>query len=207
MPAITSVVDHISQRHDKPWLIVGKGPSAIRFPTITAGRPYHLFTLNHACVFLPEGDTDSVAHFMDLEAAQDCADILLRRHAPLCLPWYPHVKFKPRRESLIVDPQIAGSRSEAFTVLSYNSTIAGNLPRNPNLPTIRVRFFSAVAAFNILAAAGCRDIYSLGLDGGNNYAPQFHPKDKLANGRKSFDVQFSEIARTIQEQNVVHKRI
>jgi hypothetical protein len=65
---------------------------------------------------------------------------------------------------------------------------------------VRVKFFSAVAAVNLLAQAGVRTIRSLGLDGGAAYSDEFIDlKDKtlLANSRSSFDRQFEEIARTI----------
>jgi hypothetical protein len=65
---------------------------------------------------------------------------------------------------------------------------------------VRVKFFSAVAALNLLTEAGVRTIRSLGIDGGATYSQEFTDlKDKtlLANRRTSFDRQFEEIARTI----------
>jgi hypothetical protein len=68
--------------------------------------------------------------------------------------------------------------------------------RRGKLPTVRVRLFSAVAGLNILALARVKRVYTLGIDGGTEYAKCVPAADRLANGQDSFDVQFKELRRT-----------
>jgi hypothetical protein len=65
-----------------------------------------------------------------------------------------------------------------------------------------VRYFSAVAAVNLLAVSGVREIFTIGVDGGSSYAPDFDKKTLLVNGRASFDVQFKEIRDTEKRKGV-----
>lgn len=186
--SVTSYVGKHTAAHPRPWLVLGKGPTAERVAEVDTSQ-YHILTLNHACMVA----TPTVAHFVDIEAYRDCAGRLESTINPkVCLPWHPHVGNKAGKPCL-TDYGIPERR-----LLSYNSTTAGKLPRMPGLPTVRLRFFSAVAAFNILGQAGVREVYSLGVDGGTEYAPAFDAKDRLSNGRSSFDDQFGEIANAVK---------
>lgn len=195
----TSILDHVSDNLMRPWMIVGKGPSldVLTPPELVEllGR-YNLFTLNHACRFIPRDDTVSVAHFADLEAFNECR--VFARGIHFCLPWWPHVANRPGRLNLgqlaDQDDDLGQLRTDGL-LLGYNSTIAQALPRNEALPEIRVRYFSAVAAVNILARAGVKPIYAIGVDGGKSYSTAFAGQTPLTNGRSSFDVQFTEIER------------
>ena len=59
-------------------------------------------------------------------------------------------------------------------------------------PVVRVRGFSGVAAVNLLANAGVKEVFTLGVDGGTKYSSKFDKSTLLANGRESFDCQKSE---------------
>lgn len=184
-----------------PWLVVGKGPSCGYISRVDPAR-YHVLTLNHACRVVEP----SIAHFTDLEAFFDCVPTLDDRKCAYCLPWYPHVGNAVGRKTLndhgpAVRPKGLGD------LVSYNSSLAHKLPRNAALPDVRVRHFSAVAAFNILALAGIREIASIGVDGGTGYAEGFDPKDRLANGRKSFDPQTKEITNTVTRNGIHWTRL
>lgn len=198
---ITSVVDFVRTHtlaHPRPWLVVGKGPSADYIARVDT-REYNVVTLNHACrVVRP-----ALAHFIDLEALAECEPHLTG--VPVALPWHPHRHFKPvaatlddlaEQDGLIRRHYHTGIPSTLL--YGYNSTTANKLARNIRLPVLRVRFFSATAAFAILCAAGVREIHSLGVDGGTGYADGFDPKTRLANGRKTFDDQTPEIERTVR---------
>jgi hypothetical protein len=182
----------------RPWLVAGKGPTAAKLPRLDLSG-YRVLTLNHACLVADP----AVAHFVDLEPVVDCADrlfeLLLGPAPPwLVLPWHPHVRCSPAASTLLDVALAAAGRGEdsptgvLATALkrgrlaSYNSTTAGLLPLAVGLPLVRVRLFSAAAAFNLLAAAGVRgEVATVGVDGGTKYAPQFDEKDRLANGRSS----------------------
>ncbi len=181
----------------RPWLLVGKGPSLDRRSEFDLSG-YHVLTLNHSCLLV----SPSLAHFTDLEAAVECINHLDDGNIPLVMPWHPHVGFRPSPNSLgdyvRNDSAKRGGLGRMYSrnlLYSYNSTRARN--RVQWLPTVPVRFFSAVAGLNLLALAGVRVIRSLGVDGGTGYARELDAKDRLANGRDSFDAQFSEMRKTV----------
>lgn len=183
----------------KPWLIVGKGPSS-DFISRVYPADYHVFTLNHACKIIQP----TIAHFVDIEAFMACLEHLCVTKVPYCLPWYPHVESKPTPVTLntLGDAARMYNGKPLGPLLSYNATTAGKLKPHPSLPAIRLRFFSAVAAFNILATAGIKRITSIGVDGGRGYAEAFDTKDCLANGRDSFDAQTPEIQKTVSVNGI-----
>ncbi len=185
---------------DRPYVILGKGPSAERY-SADVGNGHRVLTLNHACRLA--GPKAHVNHFIDVAAYRDCRDSLEGHYT--CLPWRPHINNKASKFTLydlIQEEPILQARQQEGRLLSYNSTSAGFLAKNPKLSTVRVRYFSAVAAFNLLAMAGIRRIDTLGIDGGTCYAQYFEAKDCLANGLTSFDVQFSEIQRTVRQHGL-----
>lgn len=194
-----SVVDWVREKSagGKPWLLVGKGPTADFLCRIDLNA-YHVCALNHACRLVP----CDLAHFVDVEAYLACRHALMR-HVRVALPWHPHVRFRPG-PALTTYPELAelGRR-----LLSYNSSSAGKLPRGPGLPTLRLRHFGSVGAFNALVAAGVREVHSVGVDGGTGYAEGFDEKDRLANGRKSFDAQFPEMRQTAKRNRVKWVRL
>lgn len=197
-----SVVDHVrelTRATPRRWLVVGKGPTADYICRVDTTR-YHVLTLNHACrVVRP-----AVAHFVDAEAVEDCLPHLRQGLFAVAAPWHPHRHHKAHADTLAQYPW-AGEFGDLL--LSYNATTANTLPRNPALPVIRLRYFSAVAAFNILVAAGVRSVHSIGVDGGTGYAEAFDKRTRLANGRSSFDVQFGEINQTLKKNKVHWHRL
>ena len=180
----------------KPWLILGKGPSFSKRFEFDLDQ-YHRMSLNHAVRELPV----RVAHIIDLDVVNDCGKIILRNAQFLVLPWMPHVQNRPGPHNL---GQLAQTHPVLFELNREERLLWYNHSRAPrqhgDSPVVRVKFFSAVAALNLLAQAGVRTIRSLGIDGGATYSDEFIDlKDKtlLSNRRSSFDRQFEEIARTI----------
>ena len=135
------------------------------------------------------------------------------RHTPVILPYVPHVRLIPGAADLegllaLLNAgaahgylAVAAKRRELW---SYNSTRVPRRRYGLGLSEVRVRYFSAVPAFNLLALAGHKTVYTLGVDGGKHYAKEFPLKDCLANGHQSFDIQFREIARTCRLYDVRH---
>lgn len=195
-----SVVEHVKRLRDRPWLIVGKGPSFRAWDPAMQDR-YRIIALNHVCQKL----TPDIAHFTDMPAFLDCVnDVFWRRverPPAVAMPWYPHEDNKPGRclnEHLACNG-ILRTLDAKQRLLSYNSSLASKLPQHKRLPFIYVRYFSAVAAVSILCAAGVNVIRTLGIDGGAAYASDFDSRTLLSNGRSSFDVQFEAI------DSVLHK--
>jgi hypothetical protein len=177
---------------------LGKGPSADRIASIDPEQ-YHIFSLNHACLYRPP----TLAHFVDLEALHDCHAWLqtcyVTAATQLVLPWHPHVQFKPQKATLASwieqrkKPATLVPRfyAENDRLLSYNSKTAAKLATAPDLSTVQLRYFSATAAFHVLALAGIKTIHSLGIDGGTKYATMFADCKPLQNGQTSFNAQLS----------------
>ena len=86
---------------DQPWLILGKGPSFARRHHLDLSG-YNLVSLNHV---VRELKVD-VAHYIDLDAVEQCADVLPRNADWLLLPRYPHVNFRPSDEQPPEHPEL-----------------------------------------------------------------------------------------------------
>lgn len=183
--------------NSKNWLVVGKGPSSVKAKNFSSDS-VNILTLNHACELI----TPTAALFMDLEAFVDCYPTLRAKQIKAILPWHPHSRMKPDKQTLEDLLPISTYADHVPLLYTFNSTTSPTKP-DPRYPVIRVRYFSAVAAINLLVAAGhTEDIYTLGVDGGTQYNPVFDNKDRLANGRGSFDIQFEEFEKTKKSSGV-----
>ena len=188
-----------------PWLLLGQGPSLDQYLKLDLRR-YTTFGLNRVVRLL---DVD-VCHFSDIETFHECQDhdrIKERCRTKIIIPWYPHTNHRSGKQTLDAwckrSPTLKKLRDEE-RLLSYNSSLAWKKPRNPRWPIIRVKVFSGVAAFNLLAAAGVRVVCSLGIDGGESYSRAFPKSTCLNNGQDNFDVQFREIDKTLREYKMRH---
>lgn len=172
-------------------VICGKGPSLD--PAAVAASGHAALTLNHACRVVPA----VLACFVDLEAMVQCDP-----DGDVVLPWVPNVNFKPAQPlDVLLESRAWPALARAWwdeRLYCYNR--AGTWPAHAGLRTIAARYFSAEAAFGLAVAAGAKMVYTSGVDGGSDYSSLFDPKDRLANGRKSFDVQFEPI-RTLLRRN------
>lgn len=184
----------------RPWCILGKGPTYARRGEFDLGA-YHLFSLNHVVREQPV----RVAHFMDLDACLSCAGVLDRQAGVVVMPWRPHVASKPGARSLAelaAEHAPLGALAAQGRLVWYNSSLAAPHGDSPVVP---VEYFSAEAALALLAMGGATEVRSLGVDGGQEYAPEFadlNGSTRLANRRSSFDRQFEAIARIIRKTGV-----
>ena len=180
----------------QPWLIFGKGPSFAARSRWDLKR-YLTMSLNHVVREQPV----TVAHMIDFDIVDACGESLVDNAQVVVLPWVPHIHNRPGANNLAELAQshpILRRLKEQDRLLWYNHSKARQ--RNGESPVVRVRFFSAVAAINLLATAGVHTVRSLGVDGGASYSREFddlRDKTLLANSRSSFDRQFEEIALTI----------
>lgn len=186
--------------NDRPWLILGKGPSFERRGDYDLGH-YDLMSLNHVVEQIPV----TAAHIIDLDVVDACKQAIDHNAQVLVLPWVPHVRNRAGKKTLAelvrVNPFLEGM-SKQGRLLYYDHL---NDRRSGEGPVVDVHFFSSEAAIDLLAKAGVRTIRTLGVDGGSSYAGSFsHLSDitLLANGRKSFNKQFGSIARTILNTGV-----
>ena len=87
--------DHQGFTANDPWLILGKGPSYALRDRFDLSR-FHTLSLNHAV----REQAVSVAHVIDLDVIDDCAEAILAHAGALVLPWIPHVRNQPGRKTL-----------------------------------------------------------------------------------------------------------
>ena len=185
---------------DEPWLILGKGPSFDKYIDYDLTN-YNLISLNHAVCKL----SVNVAHVIDLDVVETCAVDIDKNAAFLVLPWVPHVNNKPGRMNLkeyIQQNSFLAKLSQQNRLLYYN-----HLPqkRFGIDPLVKVTYFSSEAAISLLSLCGVKKIRTLGVDGGNTYNQAFNYLNDmtlLANGRKSFNKQFGQMAKIIMETGV-----
>lgn len=185
------------------WLILGKGPSFSLY-TLNLDSEYCILTLNDA---IGRVSTADLAHFIDFEAFERCADAL--SHYPgvkVVMPWYPHFNNKAGSINLI---GLLGKHSLISRLCLegrlYWYDLTSSPVRHGHHPVVSVNFFSAEAALDLLATAGVRRIRSLGIDGGKTYSKEFTDLESislLANGQKSFGGQFKSFAKVIARTGI-----
>jgi hypothetical protein len=201
-----------------PWLLLGKGPGFARREAYDL-HGWRTFGLNHVC---REMRVD-VAHAIDLDVVDQIGGQLLESAGVLVMPWRPHVpdpnrpKWAPRKaivvsprtlEELACEHPLLRRLAEEQRLLWYNLSTAAD--HHPGSPVVPVRYFSAVAALNLLGMAGARTVRSLGIDGGRSYSAEFTDLEKvtrLAGGQRSFDLQFEEMARGMMTTGVSYAEL
>ncbi|MGH6751728.1 MAG: hypothetical protein ACREO0_01855 [Pseudoxanthomonas sp.] len=187
----------------RPWLVLGKGPSYAKIKNIDTDG-FSLLALNHVVRERPV----EVAHAIDLDVVQDCADAIWRNAGTLIMPLHPHVEHSASARTiheLADEVPILGRMADAGRLAWYNAS-TWKRPQAGS-PVIEVKFFSAEAAIAMLATTGAKVIRSLGVDGGSQYATSFsdlNESTRLANGHASFDRQFEGIASTIRKTGVFY---
>ena len=172
-----------SKIFSKPWLVVGKGPTFDRVGEVNL-NDYHVVGLNHVMYKIP----CLLGHAIDLDVYYPEKDKFLCRY--LVTPWEPHIDCVPGGQSIFSMLHKGGVVINVHT-LWYNSSRSKPLMIKSG-PVVRVKGFSAVAAVNLLANAGVKEVFTLGVDGGTKYSSQFDTSTLLANGRSSFDCQKAE---------------
>lgn len=176
--------------------MLGKGPTFSKMGSYDISR-FHTLSLNHVVRERPV----RVAHIIDFDVVDACAEAIQRNAEVLVMPWRPHVHYRPGARNLHqlaeVNPTLR-LMNEAGRLAWYN--LSSTREKHEDSPIVQVRFFSAEAGLSLLARAGVRQVRSLGVDGGNTYSPRFDDlKDKtlLSGGHASFDLQFAGFAKTI----------
>lgn len=177
-------------KNDKPWLIIGKGPSFERINKINLAS-YYTFGLNEVCQLIP----CDIGHFIDIEVL---SHNFIRNSKVIVSPVRPHRGYKVSNHYLATWYFIPyeGSLNKLYC---YNCSTYKGASFLEFGPIVKVKYFSVEAAFRLLAIQGIKEIHTLGIDGGNQYAKDFAHLKPLKNGRNSFNDQFNEL------DEIVHK--
>lgn len=191
---------------DKPWLILGKGPSFSKIITGEIDRnDYNLFGLNHVADILPV----KLTNIIDIEVLSIA---IIQNSNKILMPWHPHRKCKVqpltlndwmtqnlepyKTKSLLLEAKQQGK------LVWYNLSTWHRFHKDPPFPVIETKYFSVEAAIEILAHLGIKEINLLGIDGGTTYANEFKYLTPLENTRDSFDDQFKEIKKKQKRHNL-----
>lgn len=166
---------------DKPWLLLGKGPSFSRVWDLDLSQ-YYTLGLNHVSLIL----SCDICSLVDI----DVLSLSIQTQA-LFVPVHPHYQFRARAKILAYEDIFP--HCDPKKVFVYNlSTWKQN--HEEHYPIINARYFSSEAAISILRLLGVKlqNIYALGIDGGQQYAQEFLDLglQPLTNGRKTFSDQF-----------------
>lgn len=186
---------------DRPWLLLGKGPTFAKRGEFDLGA-YNLLSLNHVVRELPV----AIAHMIDIDVAEACADVLLSHCRVLVMPRHPHVHCKPDTQQPLESffDRIPALREldRQGRLVWYNLRNSKNSPMVGARSVLCARYFSSEAALHLLGTMGVKTVRSLGVDGGTRYSSSFQDLSgvtRLANGQPSFDLQFAELDRITKE--------
>ncbi len=195
----TEILDFVNwfSAHDvvwkrKPWLVIGKGPTFSFLKEVDTTH-YNTFGLNHVAL---ETQLD-VAHAIDLEVIEACADDLYRNAGHVVMPWYPHVGYRAGKHSLnrlTTRIEVLAELRRENRLIWYNRE---GWSSHGGAAAVKINGFSAEVPYALLGMAGVRKIRSVGVDGGKSYAKCFDSADLLANRSESFKKQFDGIARSV----------
>jgi len=182
-------------------LVVGKGPTSHKID-VFPGSP--VVTLNHACKLF---SLPIIAHFVDIEALEDCFDWIIEHRQEVVIPFEPNrgmtrcVKSLDRLLETHLKVRVLFERKQIST---YNR--AGSHFAHLTAPEIPIRYGSAEGAIGLLAECGVTHFILAGIDGGTEYAPEFSHLKPMQNGR-TFDDQWGELLKLRDRKGLTFSRI
>jgi hypothetical protein len=181
---------------DHPWCVLGKGPTFSKhseFPDLDVD--YRTMGLNHVC---RERKT-FVTHVIDANVLDEVPE-LSSRTKYLVMPMHPHFQFKATKRTL---EEMSTSHPVVRDFESRGNLLWYNLSTWPKArgqsSVVKVAFFSAEAAIQLLSRSGVRKIRTLGVDGGTSYAQQFKDIKAFKGGHTTFDIQTRYIEATVKD--------
>lgn len=176
---------------DKPWLVLGKGPSFSRRSEFKLDD-YNTLAINHVV----REQKVNIAHMNDIDVVEACRNELLTNCDWLIMPAVPNVKCSPSQYMTMQDwlqcLPVLSELDRLGKLVVYNFS---HLP-DGDAWTIDAQYFSSESALGILGRMAVKTVRSLGVDGGRNYSGTFADLSQdtlLVNGQPSFDLQFERL--------------
>jgi lipopolysaccharide biosynthesis glycosyltransferase len=189
---------------EKPWLILGKGPTFAKLKEIDLNE-YNTFSLNHVV----REQKVNVAHIIDIDVVEACAEHLRTNCDWLIMPRRPHVSCRPSEILTLEDWKssipVLRDLDEAGRLVCYDLSL-GEPAKDDS--AVEVHYFSSEAALGILARMGAKTVCSLGVDGGRKYGQRFvdlNSETKLVNGQPSFDLQFEKLEKIAEDNQIDYR--
>ncbi|MGE3771228.1 MAG: glycosyltransferase [Bdellovibrionales bacterium] len=198
--ALQNVFDWLKAHPDlvaRDWLVMGKGPSFARRNQLDISA-YAVLALNDTIRDVKA----TIAHLIDLEVVDRCADALEANAQIVVMPYYPHSECLPGARAL---PDLVGEYLVLAKLAASGRLLWYDLdtvPQRSGGPVVAARYFSIEAAVHMLALAGVHIIRTLGVDGGTAYSEDFaalNAVSRLQNGHKDYNRQFEGVARVKNE--------
>jgi len=198
----------------KPWLVLGKGPSSEKITTgqTTDWSGYRVFALNHAIKLWPSAE---IFHCIDADVLNDPSIQSFAETAKyLVMPFYPHFNQRPdpnmSLETFIRQRPPLVRKNLKGRILWYNLNSAPRIVYEPRVSAgiriIRADYFSAEAAFDLLARVGVKKIDTLGIDGGSERADAFRHL-KFENPHGTYDKQFDNLSRICHDYGITWRKL
>ena len=195
----------------KPWLIVGKGPSYAHIGKFDLGE-FNVMVINDV---VREVRAD-VALAADIEVVMRCGDVLERNCDWLIMPSRPNANWQPGPLVLsdyVEKLPVLRELDQAGRLVYYDMVMMGSRDREwyfsdaeaDSGSRIKVRRSSSEIAVSIVALLGDKTVRTLGIDGGSTYSQAFKdltPSTMLSAGNPSFDMQFERIKAIVEENNL-----
>lgn len=156
-------------KSQRPWCVVGKGPSFNPALLNQTDFPYNILALNQTCKYLAK---PAASLFIDLEAFLDCPSEF---YHPVLMPMYPHweevSQVRPLTEHLLFHSQLRRINKRG-NLYAFDHSKGKQMHYSKNsLIIVETSVFEA--ALHILALLGQKTIYTNGVDGGPGRAKQF----------------------------------
>ncbi len=190
----------LSLNSDKPWIILGKGPTFDKISNLNL-EDFNTLALNHVAELIP----CTIGHFIDSEVI---SKKFIDNSKHIVCPVFPH---KWNRATGIPAKHYFYQYENSHQILEklycYNCSTYKFKAHHLYGDIIKAKFFSSEAAFRMLAMLGVKTINTLGIDGGNDYSEHFSHLKPLTNGRKTFDDQFNELEKITKKWELQWNRL
>lgn len=167
-------------------LLIGKGNSFDLVDKILLSN-YFSISLNHVVKNIK---TNAVS-IIDIDVVRDCGDSIYNNVEYLMIPYYPHENCKPNKKNIVDyggEIPVLKKMLDEGRVYAYNASSSKllNLSDHKDLPNHNVYFNNGDSVFGMFAENGIKKIYTIGIDGGDDYHNNFDKKTLGKNGR-TFD--------------------
>jgi len=182
----------------RPFLFLGKGPS-FRTPTDSESQAFNILTLNQT---VRECKAD-IAMLIDMDVVDQLGSLLYDNAVAVCLPYHPHLGFRPWKEVTLLElslkqPTLRKLREEGRL---YGFNLSTWKLASSDSPMVEAIYYSAEAAVSLVSNLGCKEVRTLGIDGGKAQSPSFSDLPNL-NTHRGYDLQWPGIRKSIAKHNL-----
>lgn len=185
----------------KSWLICGKGPGLKKLNTLNL-KHFRIMTINQSLVVTGQAE---IAHFIDLDVLDyEPMKKALSKAKYICCPIFPHEDMRPSEDTLM---RHVDRRPELRKAMDEERLLFYNLSTKPVKEIFEYRpliikavHCTAEASFHLLAEAGVKTIYTVGIDGGIGHTDLL--SDIPNKNPNSYNLQFQRLNEVVQHYRI-----